>query len=126
MRAVDTNVLVRLMVRDDERQTVAAEDFVESGAWVPHIALVETIWVLESYYRKSRADISAVVERLLDHKSLILQDPEAIAAALGIFRNNKGVEFADCLILVVARKHGHTPLGTFDAKLGRVDGAILV
>ena len=50
MRAVDTNVLVRLATRDDTRQTAAAEDFVAGGAWVAHLALVEAMWVLASVY----------------------------------------------------------------------------
>ena len=48
MRAVDTNVLVRLLTRDDTRQVTAAEGFVAQGAWVPQIVLVEAIWVLTS------------------------------------------------------------------------------
>src|SRR5260221_10959468 len=54
MRAVDTNVLVRLLTRDDRAQLAAAEDFVSSGAWVSHVVLVETIWVLESVYALPR------------------------------------------------------------------------
>ncbi|MFP5284626.1 MAG: PIN domain-containing protein, partial [Thermoanaerobaculia bacterium] len=50
MRAVDTNVLVRLITRDDDKQTAAAEAFVASGAWVPQLALVEAMWVLASIY----------------------------------------------------------------------------
>ncbi len=42
MRAVDTNVLVRLLARDDPKQVAAAEAFVSPGAWISHLALVET------------------------------------------------------------------------------------
>jgi predicted nucleic-acid-binding protein len=126
MRAVDTNVLVRLMVRDDPKQTAAAEDFVKAGGWVPHITLAETVWVLESYYEKTRLEIGNVVAGLLDHKTLIVQDADVVTSALKKFQSSKGVQFADCLILEVARKAGHTPLGTFDAKLAKIDGAALV
>ncbi len=51
MRAVDTNVLVRLATRDDIGQTEAAEEFVAPGAWVPQLVLVEAMWVLSSIYR---------------------------------------------------------------------------
>jgi predicted nucleic-acid-binding protein len=51
MPAVDTNVLVRLIVRDDPRQVRAAEAFVQEGAWVSLLALAETTWVLASAYR---------------------------------------------------------------------------
>ena len=50
MRAVDTNLLVRLVTRDDVRQTAAAEAFVASGAWVSHVVLVEAMWVLAAVY----------------------------------------------------------------------------
>ena len=126
MRAVDTNVLVRLLVRDDAKQTAAAEEFVQNGAWASHIALVETVWVLESYYEKSRDEIAQVIGGWLDHKTLIMQDADVVAAALDVFRSNKGVDFADCLILEVSRKAGHTPLGTFDIKLAEINGSALI
>ncbi len=56
MRAVDTNVLVRLLARDDAAQAEAAEAFVAGGAWVSHVVLVETIWVLESVYEVDFSD----------------------------------------------------------------------
>lgn len=126
MRAVDTNVLVRLLVRDNAKQTASAETYIKPGAWVPHIALVETVWVLQSYYEKSRAEIVNFIEGMLDHESLVVQDADVVGAALGSFRNSKAVDFADCLILEVARKAGHTPLGTFDAKFAKIEGAQLI
>ena len=48
MRAVDTNVLARLIVRDDDEQAAAADEFVAAGAWVSHLVLAETLWVLTS------------------------------------------------------------------------------
>ena len=126
MRAIDTNVLVRLIVRDDPNQTTSAEAFVSGGAWASHVVLLETVWVLESLYEKKRVDIGNVIEGLLDHKSLIVQDAEVVASALEEFRRTKRVEFADCLILSTARKHGNTPLGTFDARLARIEGVVLV
>lgn len=126
MRAVDTNVIVRLIVRDDAKQTASAESFVRVGAWISHITLIETVWVLEYFYEKKRVEIVKVVEGLLDHKTLVVQDAEVVASALETFRHGKGVEFADCLILEVARKAGHTPLGTFDAKLAKIEGSELI
>lgn len=126
MRAVDTNVLVRLFVRDNAKQAAAAEEFIAPGAWVPHIALVETVWVLDSIYRKSRSEIGQFLMALLDHTSLVIQDADVVAAALDAFRNSKGVEFADCMILAVSKKAGHTPLGTLDAKLAKIDGTELI
>jgi len=123
MHAVDTNVLVRLLVRDDRRQLDAAEKFIVKGAWVSHIVLAETLWVLVAVYERSAAQIVAAVERLLAHTALTLQDAEVVAAALGQFRANPTLGFSDCLVLEVARKSGHLPLGTFDRQLGKVAGA---
>ena len=122
MRAVDTNVLVILLVRDDPKQTASAEKYVARGAWVPHIALVETVWVLESVYDKTRTEIGKVIAGLLDHVSLTIQDADVVSAALEDFRAAKGVQFSDCLILAVSRRAGHIPLGTFDAKLAKLAG----
>lgn len=52
MRAVDTNVLLRILTRDDARQVVAAEAFIAEGAWVSILALAEAAWVLATVYRK--------------------------------------------------------------------------
>jgi predicted nucleic acid-binding protein len=53
MRAIDTNVLVRMIVQDGARQAASAKFFVESGAWVSILALAEATWVLSSVYELS-------------------------------------------------------------------------
>jgi predicted nucleic-acid-binding protein len=122
MRAVDTNVLVRLMTRDDARQLTTAEAFVANGAWVPHLAVAEATWVLASVYDRGPEAIATAVEMLLSHEHLTIQDSETVASAVDQFRRHPRVGFSDCLMLEVARKAGHTPLGTFDRDLGRLDG----
>ncbi len=122
MQAIDTNVLVRLLVRDDPRQLDAAEAFVIKGAWVSHVVLVETLWVLDAVYERSTSQIAAAVERLLTHAELTLQDADVVAAALGQFRSQPTLGFSDCLVVEVARKFGHLPLGTFDRQLAKVAG----
>lgn len=126
MRAVDTNVLVRLFVADDPKQTSQAINFIGNGVWVSHLVLAETVWVLASFYSLDRDKLVRAVEMLLSNKSLTLQDRDVVDDALSLFRRHRGVKFSDCLILSTARKAGHTPLGTFDAKLARIDGAALV
>ncbi|GMV16371.1 MAG: type II toxin-antitoxin system VapC family toxin [Polyangiaceae bacterium] len=123
MRAVDTNVLVRLLARDDPKQVAAAEAFVSPGAWVSHLALVETSWVLSSVYEVPPAQIASAIEMLLDHQTLAVQDPDVVAAALAHFRKRPSLGFSDCLMLEVARRAGHLPLGTFDRDLAKLDGA---
>lgn len=126
MRAVDTNVLVRLVTRDDAAQVTSAEQFVGRGAWVPHLALAEATWVLESVYELGRDAIATAIEMLLSHEHLTLQDEDAVAAALAQFRRRRSVSFSDCLLVAVVRKAGHGPLGTFDRDLAKIDGAARV
>ena len=122
MRAVDTNVLVRLTTRDNAKQVAAAEDFVASGAWVSHIVLAETVWVLSAVYDLGVNEIAIAVEMFLNHKDLTVQDADVVAAALKHYRERPALGFSDCLVLEVARKAGHLPLGTFDREMGKLDG----
>ena len=123
MRAVDTNVLVRIITRDDTRQLVAAEDFLKKGAWVSQLALAEATWVLASVYERTASEIAIAVEMLLNHEHLTIQDSETVSTALEKFRSKPTIGFSDCLLLEIARKAGHLPLGTFDRDLGKLDGA---
>lgn len=122
MRAVDTNVLVRLITRDDKKQVESAEEFVSKGAWVSHLVLAETSWVLDSVYDRTREDIAKAVEMLLNHEHLTLQDQDVVEAAVEKFRQHKRVAFSDVLVLEIARKSGHVPLGTFDRNLAKLEG----
>ena len=123
MRAVDTNVLVRLITRDDARQAASADAFIRKGAWVSLLALTEAVWVLAAVYERRAAGLVTAIEMLLNHEHLVLQDADAVEAALDLFRSRPSLGFSDCLMLQVARKAGHLPLGTFDRGLGKVEGA---
>lgn len=123
MRAIDTNLLVRLLVRDDDRQLDAAEKFISKGAWVSILVLVETVWVLDAVYERTPKQLSSAVEMLLTHAELTLQDADSVECALEYFRARPSRGFSDCLMLECARKAGHLPLGTFDRQLGKLAGA---
>ena len=123
MRAVDTNILVRLLVRDDAAQVKVAENFVEKGAWVSNLVLVETLWVLDAVYERSPSQLAKAIDLLLNHETLTLQDADVVTSALGHFRKRPTLGFSDCLILEIARKAGHLPVGTFDKNLAKSDGA---
>src|SRR5262249_28465737 len=122
MRAVDTNVLVRLITGDGGAQVATAEDFVSGGAWISHLVLAETVWVLISVYGVPHDQLLKAIERLLDHEVLVLQEPDVVQGALARFRRRPKLAFSDCLILEIAKKAGHTPLGTFDRVLSSQDG----
>ena len=122
MRSIDTNVLVRLIVRDDPAQVRNAEAFVAHGAWVSQLVLAETVWVLESVYGINRAQIATVVGMLVEHDRLTLQDEDVIRGAWSAFEQDRSAGFTDCLIIEAARKAGHLPVGTFDKAMSRIDG----
>lgn len=122
MRAVDTNVLVRLLERDDPEQVRAAEQYVAAGAWISHVVLVETMWVLDAVFGRNAQQIATAVEMLLDHRELVIEDADVVAAALTRFRERQSLGFSECLVVETARKAGHVPVGTFDRELAKLDG----
>lgn len=125
MRAVDTNVLVRLVTRDDVAQVAAAEAFVAkgAGAWVSQLVLLEAVWVLGSVYELDPGRLSTAVAMLLEHKDLTIEAADSVRDALQQYRENPSVGFSDCLVLEAARRAGHLPLGTFDRGLANLQGA---
>lgn len=126
MRAIDTNVLIRIITPDHPQQTAAARNFIAPGAWVSTLTLVEAMWVLESVYGLVPKEQIKALEMLLQHRDLVIQDHEAVKAALDLFRARPALGFSDCLIVATAHKAGHLPLGTFDRKLDKVDGAVAI
>ena len=128
MIAIDTNVLVRLLVDDpnETAQTQLVRQLLieHKEFWVSSIVLIETIWVLQSRYKLVKEDIIRVIEKLISHPRIQLENAAHVNEALTIFSaSNAG--FADCLILNNA-KHKQMVLHTFDRKLSRLHGAKLV
>jgi predicted nucleic-acid-binding protein len=123
MPAVDTNVLVRLMICDDARQLSKAESLLDSGIWVSHLVLVEAIWMLDSVFSLGARQIADAIEMLLGNGQVAMQEAEVVQRALAHFRRHPALGFTDCMVLEMARRHGHLPLATFDRNLSRLDGA---
>lgn len=122
MRAADTNIIVRVIVRDDPEQVRTAERFTAGGAWVSHVVLAETVWVLDTAYEHTAEEIATAIDMLLNHRDFTIQDPDVVTAALEHFRTRPALGFSDCLLLEIARKAGHLPLGTFDRNLAKLPG----
>lgn len=122
MVSVDTNLLVRIITRDDAEQAKRAEAFVRKGAWISHLVLAETVWVLAAAYGRTAHQLGETIEVLLAHEHLHLEDPKVVEDALAAFKNRPAIGFSDHLILEIARKRGHLPLGTFDRDLAKLDG----
>jgi predicted nucleic-acid-binding protein len=91
--------------------------------WVSHVVLVETAWVLSSVYELNAGQVATAIEMFVNHRDLSVQDTDAVLAALEQFRKKPSLGFSDCLVLEIARRAGHMPLGTFDRDLGKLEGA---
>ena len=125
MRAIDTNVLVRLIARDDAAQTDRAETFVAKGAWVPMLALAETAWVLDAVYERTAEQIATASTCCSRTAARARSRRRRRGRARPVPREAEA-GFSDCLMLEVARAAGHLPFGTFDKALARREGASLL
>ena len=116
MLAVDTNVVVRLLVNDDERQGAKARVLFESGdVWIGATVLLEVAWVLESVYGLDAVEAAESLDRLLGLPNVRIENPGAIATALAAAK--QGVELADALHL--CRAPEDVEFATFDRALAR-------
>ena len=116
MIAVDTNVLVRFLVRDDARQAARAAALIQANEiWISKTALLETEWVLRSLYGFTPESVAGALSRLAGLRTVVLEDELAVARALGWFK--QGLDFADALHL--ASTGNATRFATFDRKLAR-------
>ena len=113
MKAVDTNVLARLLLQDDPVQLALARTFIAQGVWVPATVLLELGWLLKSRYQFSRNGVAKALETLLDHPRISFADEDGLRSALVLFRN--AGDFADLVHLVEAR--GSEAFGTFDRNM---------
>jgi predicted nucleic-acid-binding protein len=120
--ALDTNVLVRFLVADDaeqHRQAVASIERAlasDAAVLITSIVLVETVWVLRRSYRLTRAEIAAVLHRLLSARQLELHGRDQVVRSLRRFEAGKG-DFADYMIAEQAAAKGAEVVVTFDQAL---------
>jgi predicted nucleic-acid-binding protein len=125
--AVDTNVLVRLLVEDDPGQAEAARSVLaearEAGeeCYVSAPVLCEIEWVLSSSYRAGRADVVAAIQELLSAGSFVFDREAAVRAALDAYEAGRA-DFSDYLIGALARARGARTTYTFDRALQRSTG----
>lgn len=127
MIAVDTNVLVRLVVADDPQQAALARRLIEEAiaegttCYLSTPVLCELEWVLVSRYRVSRIEIAAVLKRLLDNTAFAFEDRNVLLQALAAYRQSRA-GFADHLIGAKAQAFGATTTYTFDRALRNCAG----
>ncbi len=98
MRSVDTNIIVRLLARDDEPQFQLANSIFEGGdLWIAKTVLLETEWVLRSRYRFTPQAVLEALHKLLCLSGVSVEDEDAVSVALALF--GQGLDFADALHL---------------------------
>ncbi len=125
MIALDTNVLVRLIMRDDELQAHKAQIVLETQAarndqvFVSDVVLVECVWVLRSRFKQNNVAISKVLRALLDNSTVSFQSPQAVRSAFALYQKGQkgqkgGVDFPDCLIVSLAQASGCKSTVSFD------------
>jgi predicted nucleic-acid-binding protein len=118
MIGVDTNILLRYIVRDDAEQYAKAETFLKARtaddpAFVSLIVLVELTWVLRRLYRYSRAQVHAVLQLIVETAGLVVEDEYLVSRLIGSGVALKD-ELADHLIAHSSAKAGCVQTVTFD------------
>jgi predicted nucleic-acid-binding protein len=117
--ALDTNVLVRLVLRDDEAQAQRARELVESHAesdaslFISDVVLAEFAWVLKSRFALPGDAVAQALRAMLDNATLAWQSRPAAVEALRLFEQGS-VDFPDCLIVALAGSAGCEAVATFD------------
>jgi predicted nucleic-acid-binding protein len=119
VRAIDTNVLARYLLNDDERQSAVARDMLAADTIIPLTVILETGWLLLSRYRLPRRTVAAALLAVVDLPSVHIDDEPAVRWALG--RVEAGGDLADMLHL--AGSQNATAFATFDRAISRAAGA---
>ena len=128
MPALDTNVLVRYLVQDDEIPSAAARRLIrkcvvdERTLYVPVTVTLELEWVLRTSFELAKDDVMEVLSSLFSAAELSFESEHALEVALQSYRNGTA-DFADCLHIALAAQAGESPLWTFDKRAAKVGGA---
>jgi predicted nucleic-acid-binding protein len=120
--ALDTNLLVRFLVKDDEVQTRRVVALMKraldrsEALYVCDVVLCELVWVLETSYGVEREEIASNLAKLLRARQLTFRDADLLSRALEAYHKGRG-DFADYLIREDARSAGAEIVATFDKAL---------
>ncbi len=111
MIAIDTNILVRLLTRDNEIEYKASHRlFASEDVFIPDTVILETEWVLRHAYDLTPAEICDAFKKVFGLKNITLSSAQKVA--LAISWHELGLDFADAFHLAVCQ--GYQSLKTFD------------
>jgi predicted nucleic-acid-binding protein len=131
MIGLDTNVLVRFLLRDDETQFQKAYKLIQqevsdgAGVLISQLVLLETEWVLRSRYGFSKNQLLEVIASLLDTCDIQIEDEQSVEEAVYQWKHSNA-DFADCLIAARYRRLGCRATATFDARAVKLAGFVAV
>lgn len=126
MRGIDTNILIRFLTRDDEKQAKRAAEILkeecteETPGFLTNIVLVELVWTLSRIYKYSRPQIVMALEALLNSRELLFESPDEVKSAIEHYEEGHA-GFADYLLGAIAQKHGCQDTLTFDKKASQLN-----
>jgi predicted nucleic-acid-binding protein len=124
MKAIDTNVLVRFLVNDDEKQALLVKQLLKQAEvekdslFIPVLVVMETLWVLSSVYGFSRLEIIMAVEGVLEMPVFTVECHEKVSAMCRIALQND-CDMADILIGISAASNGCDTVLSFDKKAAK-------
>lgn len=131
MASLDTNVLVRYLIQDDELQFLLAKKLIRAAVragdtlHIPITVVLELEWVLRSIFKFGKAQVTGMLSALLSSRELSFESETAAEIALALYVKGNA-DFADCMHVALAHAAGESPLWTFDRAAAAVDGAKLV
>jgi predicted nucleic-acid-binding protein len=130
VKGIDTNILVRYLIRDDLQQLRTASRFIEADCserdpgFVNQIVLADLVWVLERGYKLDRSVVAAALDALLLARQLSIEHPDDVRAAISDYLN--GADFADSLLAAWNSRVGCEYTATFDRRAARRNGFRLI
>jgi len=131
MLGVDTNVLIRYLIRDDQPQYEKARRLIDREVskgdplLVSLLVLLESEWVLRSKYGLPKSEIVAAFSAMLEATDLVFEDEPSIEHAIYLWKDSSA-DFADCLIDARNLRLGCRATATFDGRALRLAGFVAV
>jgi predicted nucleic-acid-binding protein len=130
MIGLDTNVLARYFAQDDPHQSplaskIFSELTIENPGFVTIVALVELVWVMQSCYGASKAEVVTILKMLCGTRELSVENADTAIAAVSIFERSSA-DFADCMIEQSAQRAGCQYTVTFDKTAAKLGGMNLL
>ena len=118
---IDTNLLVRYLINDDQKKAEAVDNLLDRAAKgevriiVPSVVIAELVWVLESFYQLKADAILELAEAIINTSGLDVTDKSTIISALRLYRS-KNIDFIDAWIIEFAKERGVKTIYTFDKR----------